>query len=99
MHQPKADWRTVAALLAVFTAFFLLLAHFAHATEAPGCGDQRYRPRLSQCCPKIAAGEDLPPKCTLAVRDGFLPGCCFVPTPEPSVPCDVSPQGCPWAAA
>lgn len=54
-------------------------------TEAPGCGDQHYRPRLAQCCPKLFAGEDLPPKCTHALLDGFIPRCCQPPQPTPMV--------------
>lgn len=72
-------------LMLLFGTFFALLLALAHATEAPGCGNQHYRPRLAQCCPKYLAGEDLPPKCTHALADGFLEQCCrnehATPTP------------------
>lgn len=35
----------------------LVLASGAYGTEAPGCGQQSLRPRLSQCCPRFLAGE------------------------------------------
>lgn len=83
-------------LLLLFTFFFLSLIRFASATEAPGCGNQHYRPRLTQCCPKYLAGEDLPPKCTHALADGFLAQCCVsegaTPTPV-ATPTQTCPPG------
>lgn len=68
------------------------LAGLSNATEAPGCGNQHYRPRLAQCCPKYLAGEALPPKCTHAEADGFLAQCCGGPTPTPA---PTTTQTCP----
>jgi hypothetical protein len=76
----------------------LAFASTVHATEAPGCGNQHYRPRLSQCCPKFLVGEALPPKCTLALASGFLRQCCgetTQPTPEPT-PTDGRCWSCDW---
>ena len=66
-------------------------------TEAPGCGNQHYRPRLAQCCPKFLANETLPPKCTHALADGFLQACCTTaPTPHATAtPVATCPEG--WA--
>lgn len=74
-------------LIVLFAAFLLVLAWQVGATEAPGCGDQHFRPRLAQCCPKFLVGEALPPKCTHALADGFLDQCCRmgpVPTDVPT---------------
>ena len=73
------------------------LAGLSNATEAPGCGNQHYRPRLAQCCPKFLEGETLPPKCTHALADGFLQACCAgVPTPHATAtPVATCPEG--WA--
>lgn len=82
-------------VLVALGMFFALcwMGGLANATEAPGCGNQHYRPRLTQCCPKYLAGEALPPKCTHALADGFLDQCCpgqptpvLTPTPEQTCP-------------
>ena len=84
-------------------AVLLLWPTAAHTTEAPGCGNQHYRPRLSQCCPRYLAGEPMPPKCGAPLRDGFLAQCCGgtapSPSPEPTCPegwsCWPTPQPTP----
>lgn len=81
-------WNIFLALCAIAMAIMFVGVVSAHATEAPGCGNQHYRPRLAMCCPKYLAGETLPPKCTHALADGFLDQCCAIePTPAPTVNC------------
>lgn len=77
-------------LIVLFAVFLLVCAWQVGATEAPGCGDQEFRPRLAQCCPKFLVGEALPPKCTHALADGFLDQCCRmepIPTEVPTPNC------------
>ncbi len=91
-------WSLVLVLTVL--AFFLCcwLGGLAYGTEAPGCGNQHFRPRLSQCCPRFCAGEPMPNKCTAPLNSGFLGRCCSTvvvncsvdseptPTPEPTCP-------------
>jgi len=97
------------SLLLVLAAFAFLvccwLGGLAYGTEAPGCGNQHYRPRLAQCCPRFCAGEPMPNKCNAALNAGFLGECCAlvvadcpvddVPTPAPSPTCPPEWAYCP----
>lgn len=95
-HKPAVGGGIIAWLVAALGVVLgcLVLASGAYGTEAPGCGNQHYRPRLSQCCPKFLAGEALPPKCSAPLRDGFLHQCCGGPTPVPTpTPEPTCPEG------
>lgn len=95
------------SLLLVLAAFAFLvccwLGGLAYATEAPGCGNQHYRPRLRQCCPRFCAGEPMPNKCNAPRDVGFLQECCgevvvdCVPEPSPTATpsCALEPWLCP----
>lgn len=92
--------RTVARSTIVGVVILIALTvavKHAWGTTAPGCGNQEFRPRLAQCCPKFLANEELPPKCTHAYHDGFLRACCaVVPTPHATAtPVQTCPEG--WA--
>lgn len=89
-------WSLLLVLAALAFLVCCWLGGLAYATEAPGCGNQHYRPRLAQCCPKYLAGETLPPKCTHALADGFLDACCGAePTPTATPSCGLKPWLCP----
>lgn len=84
MMRNRTVARSTIVGVVILIALTVAVKH-AWGTEAPGCGDQRYRPRLAQCCPKFLANETLPPKCTHAYHDGFLQACCLTePTPHAS---------------
>lgn len=87
----------IARALLIFGALLLIYTMIpkdSWGTEAPGCGDQRYRPRLAQCCPKyvyalqhgLDPAFEMPPKCTHALADNFLSICCTVPYPTETPP-------------
>lgn len=96
MMRSRTVARSTIVGVVILIALTVAVKH-AWGTEAPGCGNQHYRPRLAQCCPKFLANEDLPPKCTHAYHDGFLQACCGTePTPHASAtPVATCPEG--WA--
>lgn len=87
----------VVRALLIFVALLVtysLVPKMTWGSEAPGCGAQSLRPRLTQCCPtyQYALEHDreplslMPPKCSRAYREGFLAECCGEPLPPESTP-------------
>jgi hypothetical protein len=87
-------WLIWLLVLIIFT--FAVRAVWA--TEAPGCANQHWRPRETQCCPRYEVGDTLPPKCGKWLRNGTLEACCLPratitpvvqPTPQATSTVDV----------
>lgn len=87
----------VWVVAAVLVALAVLLGWgLASASTAPGCGNQTWRPRASQCCPSWAAGEPGPPKCHRWKATHEV--CCGhpTPTPQPTLTWNVCVTGYAW---
>lgn len=87
----KALAFTWLAWTCILIAFSLIASH-AWGSVAPGCGNQHFRPRLSQCCPRYLAGEALPPKCDKPLAEGWLAQCCEGVEPTPVVTATPAPS-------